>query len=169
MPIFPIWQTLIHPQALVPGSPAEGHTVQMVALCHVGVCILGEGALAIHACCHRHVLNITIKGWVLLDQVGPHTACFGQLRGAAPHIGHDDRVLRGRTAAQAFRAYVARATRSPRCSAAHPCAKAVVRMSVLSVDTRLAQYGQHVLRIGSAMLDTRTVQQPLRTRSLGFS
>ena len=46
-----------------------GHVVQMVALCHVAVRNLGEDAMAIHAFCHRHVLNGTFKGWVLLGEV----------------------------------------------------------------------------------------------------
>lgn len=48
---------------------AAGHTVHMVALCHEAVRTLGEDAMASHAFCHRHVLDGTLKGWVILDAV----------------------------------------------------------------------------------------------------
>ena len=62
----------------------------MVALCHVAVRNLGEGAMAIHAFCHIHVLNGTFRGWVLLDEVSQIplalASCLEQLHTAGTNI-----------------------------------------------------------------------------------
>lgn len=77
-------------QRLAVDLQAAGHTVQMVALCHVAVRNLGDTAMAVHAFCRRHVLNGTFKGWVLLDEVSQAplalASCLAHLHSAGTNI-----------------------------------------------------------------------------------
>lgn len=62
----------------------------MVALHQMAVHDLGKVAMTIHAFCHSHVFNSTLKGRVLLDNVSQAylalAICFVHLHNTGTHI-----------------------------------------------------------------------------------